>query len=585
MGERVAMYLRVSTDEQGASMEAQEAGAREWAARQGHDVVRVYRDEGFSGAEWVNRPDLIRLQADVRASPRPWDILICRDLDRLGRDSLRLGLLLEALHDFGGRLYVWSTGEEVRPGPEQRALVVLKGILAEQERAMIAHRTSVSMMRLAERGAAVCGRPYGYSIARDAEGVARYVVNEAEAEIVREIFRRKAAGESSRSVALDLNRRRVPSARAASEPGAAWHSSRVREIAANARYKGAAEFGRKAARYRQGTREQYLRDDSQVVVSPVPAIVDGDLFDAAQRNTVAARGASGFHVHRGPEPKYMLVGSNAVCGLCGSPLGSTRTSTGDGATRVSLPAYVCLKKHNTGGCEWRGTRRVERLDAPVAAWLVDEVLAPNVVRDAIANSRAEFAAGARPDDGAAQRAAERVADLERRVQRLVRALEEDDAPDILANLRQRRAELADARREAAAVAALGAPQGDDAAADALLAALSDIRPAVEAARAENPGLLRRLLAAVLVSPIVVTPSGSGRGVVLGLQGEANPGALLDLTVGGGPGLPGLRGLSGIPSGDGGRGEKNPGPMGMSLTPAAPVLTPRVSVRLLLRAVA
>jgi DNA invertase Pin-like site-specific DNA recombinase len=49
MGKRAAIYLRVSTDEQ--TTENQERALREVAARSGHEIVAVYRDEGISGAK------------------------------------------------------------------------------------------------------------------------------------------------------------------------------------------------------------------------------------------------------------------------------------------------------------------------------------------------------------------------------------------------------------------------------------------------------------------------------------------------------------------------------------------------------
>ena len=49
MGNRAAIYLRVSTDEQ--TTENQERALREVAARSGHEIVVVYRDEGISGSK------------------------------------------------------------------------------------------------------------------------------------------------------------------------------------------------------------------------------------------------------------------------------------------------------------------------------------------------------------------------------------------------------------------------------------------------------------------------------------------------------------------------------------------------------
>jgi hypothetical protein len=49
MAKRAAIYLRVSTDAQ--TTENQERALREVAARSGHEIVAVYRDEGISGSK------------------------------------------------------------------------------------------------------------------------------------------------------------------------------------------------------------------------------------------------------------------------------------------------------------------------------------------------------------------------------------------------------------------------------------------------------------------------------------------------------------------------------------------------------
>ena len=46
---RAAIYLRVSTDEQ--TTDNQERALREVAARSGHEILAVYRDEGISGSK------------------------------------------------------------------------------------------------------------------------------------------------------------------------------------------------------------------------------------------------------------------------------------------------------------------------------------------------------------------------------------------------------------------------------------------------------------------------------------------------------------------------------------------------------
>jgi len=46
---RIAIYVRVSTDEQNTMSQRKELVA--WAERAGHTVVKVYEDQGISGAK------------------------------------------------------------------------------------------------------------------------------------------------------------------------------------------------------------------------------------------------------------------------------------------------------------------------------------------------------------------------------------------------------------------------------------------------------------------------------------------------------------------------------------------------------
>ena len=86
---RVAIYIRVSTDEQAASAETQEAGIRAWCEKNGHSIVTTIRDIGHSGAEWVHRPGVLQLQSEAQGGTCPWELVVVRDVDRLGRDGVR----------------------------------------------------------------------------------------------------------------------------------------------------------------------------------------------------------------------------------------------------------------------------------------------------------------------------------------------------------------------------------------------------------------------------------------------------------------------------------------------------------------
>ncbi|HRS37464.1 MAG TPA: recombinase family protein [Thermoanaerobaculia bacterium] len=83
------VYIRVSTEEQVAnlSLDTQDAACRAYAARQGWDVLRVYREEGES-AKTAQRPVLQRLLDDLERRRFHPVALVVYDLSRLARETL-----------------------------------------------------------------------------------------------------------------------------------------------------------------------------------------------------------------------------------------------------------------------------------------------------------------------------------------------------------------------------------------------------------------------------------------------------------------------------------------------------------------
>ena len=91
---RAALYLRLSRDDAGAgesvSIGGQRALLHAYAADHGWTVAGEYVDDGFSGTSF-RRPGLQRLLEDVEAGRV--DLVLTKDLSRLGRDYIRTGEL------------------------------------------------------------------------------------------------------------------------------------------------------------------------------------------------------------------------------------------------------------------------------------------------------------------------------------------------------------------------------------------------------------------------------------------------------------------------------------------------------------
>jgi DNA invertase Pin-like site-specific DNA recombinase len=512
---RVAIYVRVSTDEQASSAEAQESGALAWCAARGHSVVATYRDIGHSGAEWVRRRGLLDLQLDAVRSPRPWEVLVVRDLDRLGRDQARLPLLLATLADHDVRVWEWSTDRAVELDVVGRMVAGVRAAMAELERESIAHRTRTALRQKAERGLCVGGAVYGYAHRRDPDGV-RDVIDEAQAEVVREVYQRAACGESVRSIARDLNTRGVPSPRAGARGTGTWSPSALWEIVRNPRYRGRIIWGEVGASYKGGSRVTVDRTDTVERDDASLAIVDPVLWQRAQSDAGPVRVAQGRAIRRGTTPRHLLIGL-AVCDHCGGPLGSARQL----AAGASVPAYCCLWHRDRGdaACPAAFCRVAARLDAVVIDWLVKEVLDGDLIASAIAEAR-RLALSTEPDPHAeALRAEEREHALA--VSRLTCAIEAGagEVGGLVTRLAARARQLAEVRallaRESSAAQVV--PIDLEA---RLRAVVADLREVLLA----DPGRAREVLAAVLVGRVRVSQPVK-RGPVW-LTAEAAPGALL-----------------------------------------------------------
>jgi DNA invertase Pin-like site-specific DNA recombinase len=123
-------YLRTSTAEQRNGLEAQEHAIREWAAREGVEVVLWCRDVGVSGgAPLDRRPGL----AEALAALPELDLLVVHKRDRLCRD-VAVGVVVEREAERVGAGVVSTLGEGTGDSPEARLMRRLFDAVARQSR-------------------------------------------------------------------------------------------------------------------------------------------------------------------------------------------------------------------------------------------------------------------------------------------------------------------------------------------------------------------------------------------------------------------------------------------------------------------
>lgn len=140
---RVALYLRVSTDDQ--TIQNQRRDLEAIAERHGWQIVATFADEGVSGSKGrEKRPGFDALCKGV--ARKEFDMVAAWAVDRLGRSLQDLIGFLGELHAKGVDLFLQQQGLDTST-PSGRAMFQMLGVFAEFERAMIVERVKAGLSR------------------------------------------------------------------------------------------------------------------------------------------------------------------------------------------------------------------------------------------------------------------------------------------------------------------------------------------------------------------------------------------------------------------------------------------------------
>ncbi|MCA8988460.1 MAG: recombinase family protein [Planctomycetaceae bacterium] len=188
---RCAIYTRKSTeeglDQEFNTLDAQREAAEAFISSQKGEgwlcLPTRYDDGGFTGGN-MERPALKRLLEDIEAGLV--DCVIVYKVDRLSRSLLDFTRVMEVF-DRHGVSFVSVTQQFNTTSSMGRLTLHILLSFAQFEREIISERTRDKMAAARRKGRYTGGPPLlGYDIDREKS---RLVVNETEADIVREIFR------------------------------------------------------------------------------------------------------------------------------------------------------------------------------------------------------------------------------------------------------------------------------------------------------------------------------------------------------------------------------------------------------------
>ena len=510
-----AIYARVSSEQQREenTIASQTASLIEFATSHDLEVPKewVFEDEGYSGAI-LERPGLECVR-DLAAEGQI-QVVLAYSPDRLSRKYAYQILLIEEFARQGVEtMFVKSPQGD---SAEDQLLVQFQGMIAEYERAQILERSRRGKRHRAQAGevSVLSGAPYGYRYIRKTdEAPAAYVVEEAEAQVVRRVYEMYTVeGLSMGEITRRLNTEAVPTRKASR-----WERSVVWAMLRNPAYRGIACFGktRISARTRvmrpqrrrgvtmPGTTASHERPRAEWMEIPVPALVTEESFARAQeqlqQNKIRSR-------RRTIAPS--VVQGLVSCAKCGYAL--SRSSTQTSARKIHY--YKCIGSDSwrkLGGpvCDNGRFVRQELLDQVVWAEVIRLLQEPALIQQEL-DRRLAAARSSDPTKKREQNLQRELTQVGKAMERLLNAYQEEllsieQLRERMPGLRQRQQTL---RAELQSIA----DQANDRAvflrlAETLTAFLARLRSAAETLSViERQRIVRLLVKEVLVGEDTIT---------------------------------------------------------------------------------
>jgi len=343
------IYARYSSDNQREeSIDAQVRAIKDFATREGYNIIRIYADEAKS-ATTDQRPQFLDMMKDAESGL--FQVVIVHKLDRFSRDRFDSAYYKRHLKKCGVRLV--SVLENLDDSPES---IILESVL-EGMAEYYSKNLSREVMKGMKETAYQCKHtggipPLGFDVGPDKT----YVINETEAEAIRLIFNMYADGHGYGAIIDTLNSKGYKTKR-----GNTFGKNSIHELLTNEKYIGTFVFN-KASKMFNGKRNSHrLKPDDEIIRIPggCPAIISNELWERVQARLKANKRASGAY---SAKIVYLLSG-RIFCGSCGGAMVGNRAKMGRNKTEY---AYY--------GCSNRKTKRTCDMKAVNKAFIEEKVL-------------------------------------------------------------------------------------------------------------------------------------------------------------------------------------------------------------------
>lgn len=303
----IAAYCRVSTDktDQINSLEAQKNFFTEYTEKNGHNLVRLYADEGISGTKTKNRREFLRLMKDAQQGL--FEMVVVKDISRFARNTVDLLQNIRTLKALGIETTFLTSNMTVL-GQSEFVLTIF-GALAQEESANTSKRVKFGKKMNAEKGR-VPNFVYGYD--KTIGDYFNLSINEKEAQVIRQIYNWYLnEGYGAAKISNMLNEKGIRTKR-----NCKWSQNAICRILTNELYTGKIINGKQEVTdFLTGARAE--KDESEWIVKERPdlQIIEPEQYEKAQ-NILRERNQS-FHLKRERQSNKYLFSTIIKCKECG----------------------------------------------------------------------------------------------------------------------------------------------------------------------------------------------------------------------------------------------------------------------------
>ncbi len=350
---RVVGYVRLSRDDDKknyTSIENQKKLIEKYAKEKGMIIEEFYEDDGVSGYI-LDRPSFSALIDKLDSGEV--DIVIAKDLSRIGRNNARVLLFLDHVCQHGKRVILIDDDYDTLTDNDD--FIGIKSWFNERYVKDASKKIKTILRMKQKEGTYLTHAPYGFKIVKK-----NFIIDEDQAEVIRKIFKLYLDGYGYRRIAHILNSQHIHTPSMAmrealnGEEGRVkhptsisnrWSDYSVRDILKNDFYSGTYRLHKREKRVIHGTDHRVPSEEQYVFDNHHEAIISSEDFETVKR-IMAERAKNDFRSNRiaGPISPFSSI---LFCKDCGAKLVLIRRKM-----QTKTKEYYICSTYNTKGIHY-----------------------------------------------------------------------------------------------------------------------------------------------------------------------------------------------------------------------------------------